>query len=45
MYGTVRQGELVELENCCCNGEGEIGAWYEKVEEPVRTEDGEVGDR
>lgn len=32
-----------DVENWCWSGEGDTGAWYEKLEEPVRTEEGEAG--
>ena len=33
------------VDNCFDKGDGEAGARYEKVEEPVRLDAGDVGDR
>lgn len=42
---TEEEETLDAVESWCWRGEGEMGAWYEKVDEPVLMDEGEVGAR
>ena len=42
---TEQDEALDAVESWCCRGDGERGAWYENVDEPVLTDDGDVGAR
>jgi hypothetical protein len=42
---TEEDDTLDVVESWCWRGDGERGAWYENVDEPVLTDDGDVGAR